>query len=116
MKRIRTENGTLVPASFQSDWFARWQKSSNVVIPKVGEMELDGSASMGRAGVSRFRHNSVTAPKADSKNFLRKKDAQETKWRKEGLTGDKLKEAKSEWLESKGVTNSKKMTGKSELK
>lgn len=82
--------------------FEKWQKRTKVDIPRAGERELAGAAEMAQnSHAGRFRHNNVTAPKLDSKSFKRKMDAQETKWRKEGLKGKDFQNAKDEWLESK---------------
>ncbi|KAJ3307986.1 ATP-dependent RNA helicase ddx54, partial [Boothiomyces sp. JEL0838] len=49
-KRIKTESGTLVPATFKTDRFEKWKKKSGVDMPRVGEMEIQGGQK-GNVGV-----------------------------------------------------------------
>ena len=81
----------------------------------MGDQELSNAADMTQK-LSRFRHNSTTAPTLSSKSFQRKLDSQETQWRKQGIKGADLAAAKSEWLGGKGVTKTVGRKGKSELK
>ncbi|KAJ2368369.1 ATP-dependent RNA helicase dbp10 [Coemansia sp. RSA 2610] len=65
-KLIRTENGTVLPASFKSGTFREWQDKNRVQIPRVGEQELDnaaGRAATGRYVSGRFQHTKVTRAK-----------------------------------------------------
>ena len=95
--------------------FSKWQKKTKVDLPRAGEQELSNAADMSQK-TSRFRHNSVTAPTLSSKSFQRKMDTQETQWRKQGLKGEQLTNAKSDWFTSKGVTKTVGKKGQSELK
>lgn len=95
--------------------FSKWKNKTKVDLPRVGDQELANAADM-TMKQSRFRHNSTTAPTLSSKSFQRKMDSQETQWRKQGLKGADLANAKSEWLAGKGVTKTVGRKGKSELK
>jgi ATP-dependent RNA helicase DDX54/DBP10 len=39
-KRIKTEHGTSVPASFKSDIYQKWQRKTRTALPQVGDVEL----------------------------------------------------------------------------
>ncbi|KAI9094132.1 P-loop containing nucleoside triphosphate hydrolase protein [Phlyctochytrium arcticum] len=76
-KKMRMESGAVINASFKTKKFADWQKRSKVAIPRAGELELSDaahhSASAGNAtGERRYRHNKITAPDVNSKNYARK--------------------------------------------
>jgi ATP-dependent RNA helicase DDX54/DBP10 len=122
-KRIRTENGTLVAATFKSDRymnltrFERWKKKTHTELPSVGEVELQGSKQF-QPQMKRYRYNETHAPKLDSKNFQRKLAQQEAQWRKEGLKAKDIKEKRKEFIELKQQQGTKKepVKAKSELK
>lgn len=46
-KRIKTENGTLVAATFKSDRYEKWQKKTRGEIQKTGEIEIQGDLASG---------------------------------------------------------------------
>ncbi|KAJ3160810.1 ATP-dependent RNA helicase ddx54 [Geranomyces michiganensis] len=81
-KKIRTESGAVVNASFKSGRFAEWQKRSKVSLPRAGEMELGdasyrGSAAGHAVGGRKYRHNKITAPDQNSKNYQRNQKRRE---------------------------------------
>ena len=39
-KRIKTEHGTSVPASFKTDIYQKWQRKTRMQLPQVGDVEL----------------------------------------------------------------------------
>lgn len=39
-KRIKTEHGTSVPATFKTDIYQKWQRRTRTALPQVGDMEL----------------------------------------------------------------------------
>lgn len=39
-KRIKTEHGTSVPATFKSDIYQKWQRKTRMALPQVGDVEL----------------------------------------------------------------------------
>lgn len=39
-KRIKTEHGTSVPATFKSDIYQKWQRKTRTALPQVGDAEL----------------------------------------------------------------------------
>ncbi|KAJ2848272.1 ATP-dependent RNA helicase dbp10 [Coemansia brasiliensis] len=65
-KLIRTENGTVLPASFKSGTFKEWQDKNKISIPRVGEQELGNAADRAKAGkyvTGRFQHTKITQAK-----------------------------------------------------
>ncbi|KAJ2451893.1 ATP-dependent RNA helicase dbp10 [Coemansia sp. RSA 2336] len=65
-KLIRTENGTVLPASFKSGTFKEWQGKNKISIPRAGEQELGNAADRAKAGryvSGRFQHTKVTQAK-----------------------------------------------------
>ncbi|KAI9361159.1 hypothetical protein DFJ73DRAFT_814172 [Zopfochytrium polystomum] len=97
-KRIKTESGASVPASFKSDRFEKWQKRTRLVLPRNGEEELPAASiptTRGTAfGVKTYRHNNVTPANPNSKNYARKMAAAERNMRLEAKgkgTGKKIK-------------------------
>ncbi|KAJ2498177.1 ATP-dependent RNA helicase dbp10, partial [Coemansia sp. RSA 2052] len=65
-KLIKTESGTMLPASFKSGTFRDWQDKSKVSIPRAGEQELvdaKGKATAGKYATGRFQHTKVTEAK-----------------------------------------------------
>ncbi|KAJ3269832.1 ATP-dependent RNA helicase ddx54 [Terramyces sp. JEL0728] len=113
-KRIKTESGTLVPATFKTDRFEKWKKKSGVDMPRVGEMEIEGGqkGNVG-VGVRKYRHNSVTKPTLTSKSFTRKLAQKESLWRKEGLDKKDIQKRKAEYIDSNKPTQ---VRGTDELK
>lgn len=81
-------------------------------MPRIGEKELDNAQGMNVS--TKFRHNSTSAPSLNSKNFKRKLDSEESKWRKEGLKGAEMTKAKQEFIRSKGIETKREVA--SELK
>ncbi|TPX42793.1 hypothetical protein SeLEV6574_g05413 [Synchytrium endobioticum] len=75
-KRVRTDSGALVPASYNSKRFEDWQAKTKMSLPRPGEMELDNGAASAKAlsafGNRRFRHNKITAPTPGSASSIRK--------------------------------------------
>lgn len=39
-KRIKTEHGTSVPATFKTDIYQKWQRKTRMALPQVGDVEL----------------------------------------------------------------------------
>jgi ATP-dependent RNA helicase DDX54/DBP10 len=115
-KRIKTESGTLVSASFKTDRYEKWQKKTRGEIQRVGEIENKETSELNQNG-KRYRYTGITAPKFDSKTFQRKLCRMEGKLRKEGLSGKDLKEQKEKWIEEKKkLVSTVNSTAKSELK
>jgi ATP-dependent RNA helicase DDX54/DBP10 len=65
VKMVRTENGTLLPATFRSGRFDEWKSKSRVALPQIGEAENSstGTRKHAKPGVRRFKHNRIVAPK-----------------------------------------------------
>ena len=63
VKMVRTENGSLLPATFRSGRFDEWKSKSRVALPQVGEAENSSNDTRKHAGVRRFKHNRIVAPK-----------------------------------------------------
>ncbi|KAJ3391161.1 ATP-dependent RNA helicase ddx54 [Entophlyctis sp. JEL0112] len=87
-KRMRTESGASVLASYKSGRFEQWQKKTNIRLPLIGEQELN----IGSSGVEgvvnpferKYRHNKVVAANPKSKSFQRRLAAAEAAARKSG--------------------------------
>ncbi|KAJ1743096.1 ATP-dependent RNA helicase dbp10 [Coemansia sp. RSA 989] len=65
-KLIRTENGTVLPASFKKGTFKEWQDKNKISIPRAGEQELGNAADRAKAGryvSGRFQHTKITQAK-----------------------------------------------------
>ncbi len=82
-------------------------------MPRLGEQELASAQSLTQS-TKRYRYNETALPNLNSKSFARKVSNMEAKWRKEGLKGDAMKDAKKQWLETK--IGKPEPQGKSELK
>ena len=63
VKMVRTENGSLLPATFRSGRFDEWKSKSRVALPQIGEAENSSTGTRKLAGVRRFKHNKIVAPK-----------------------------------------------------
>ncbi|ORX86736.1 DEAD-domain-containing protein [Anaeromyces robustus] len=87
-KRIKTESGNIIPASYKSKRFEEWQKKTKIEIPRSGEKELDNSANaadMSQLYKSRrIVHTKMTPGNPNSKNQQRKKARLEAEARREG--------------------------------
>jgi len=87
-KRIKTESGNLILASYKSKRFEEWQKKTKIEIPRAGEKELESSANT--ADLSqlyksrRVIHTKMTPGNPNSKNQQRKKARLEAEARREG--------------------------------
>ncbi|PIA15171.1 DEAD-domain-containing protein [Coemansia reversa NRRL 1564] len=97
-KLIRTENGTVLPATFKSGTFKDWQDKNRINVPRVGEQELGNAASKANAGKytsGRFQHTKVTEAKPldplamDYERKMRKRKMQNAD--DAGANGDKYK-------------------------
>lgn len=90
-KRIKTDSGASVAATFKSNRFEQWQKRTKINLPRAGEQELQiGSLqAMGGSAVGQrtYRHNTVTLANPKSKNFARKQAAAERADRLEKKSG-----------------------------
>jgi len=62
VKMVKTESGAKLPATYRSGRFDEWKAKTKRYLPRVGETEDQGS--QWKPGNKRFRHNTVTAPKA----------------------------------------------------
>ncbi|KAJ2730605.1 ATP-dependent RNA helicase dbp10 [Coemansia sp. BCRC 34962] len=65
-KLIKTESGTMLPASFKSGTYRDWQDRTKVSIPRAGEQELlnaSGKAAAGKYATGRFQHTKLTEAK-----------------------------------------------------
>jgi len=87
-KRIKTESGNIIPASYKSKRFEEWQKKTKIEIPRSGEKELENSANaadMSQLYKSRrIVHTKMTPGNPNSKNQQRKKARLEAEARREG--------------------------------
>ncbi|KAJ8327550.1 ATP-dependent RNA helicase dbp10 [Batrachochytrium dendrobatidis] len=104
-KRIRTDLGTLVPASFKSDRYERWSKRTRTDMPRTGDLELADAEqianSAGNAtGVRVYRHQRMLAPSIGSKSFDRKLGKMESQWRKDGMKSEEIKQKRLESMEN----------------
>ncbi|KAJ3102120.1 ATP-dependent RNA helicase ddx54 [Phlyctochytrium planicorne] len=93
-KRIKTDSGASIPASFKSNKFEMWQKKTRVELPRSGEEELKSlpaAVESSVLGIRKYRHNKITAADPKSANFKRKQAAMERAIRK----GEKLPEKKT---------------------
>jgi len=87
-KRIKTESGNVILASYKSKRFEEWQKKTKIEIPRAGEKELENSANA--ADLSqlykshRVVHTKMTPGNPNSKNQQRKKARLEAEARREG--------------------------------
>ncbi|KAJ3333932.1 ATP-dependent RNA helicase ddx54 [Blyttiomyces sp. JEL0837] len=114
-KRIKTESGASVPASFKSNRFEQWQKKTKLSLPRTGEEELSSSALTTGGlvyGQRKYRHNSITAANPNSANFKRKQARMEKEARKEGKPISEVREA----LKSNISTAKPQQKAKSELR
>lgn len=64
-KRIKTEHGTSVPASFKSDIYQKWQRKTRTILPQVGDVELGNDKVAALAPKKRW----VTRKKPNNKPF-----------------------------------------------
>ncbi|KAJ7218034.1 P-loop containing nucleoside triphosphate hydrolase protein [Mycena pura] len=62
VKLVRTENGTRLPATYRSGRFDEWKAKTRVSLPRVGEVEHEGSH-RGKPIGQRFRHNKIVNAK-----------------------------------------------------
>jgi ATP-dependent RNA helicase DDX54/DBP10 len=87
-KRIKTESGNVIPASYKSKRFEEWQKKTKIEIPRSGEKELDSSANAANMSQlyksRRVVHTKMTPGNPNSKNQMRKKARLEAEARREG--------------------------------
>ncbi|KAJ3074379.1 ATP-dependent RNA helicase ddx54 [Podochytrium sp. JEL0797] len=85
-KRIKTDSGASVPASYKSDRFQQWQKKNRVEFPRAGEQELASGAATDAANpfAKKYRYHEVHAANPSSKSFQRKVAAAEKQARKDG--------------------------------
>jgi ATP-dependent RNA helicase DDX54/DBP10 len=93
-KRIKTESGATVLASFKSDRYEKWQKKTKISIPRAGDAEVASVPVTER----RYRHNNVYTPNINSKSFTRKLNSKEKELRKSGLKGKDFETAKKEYI------------------
>ncbi|KAJ3196951.1 ATP-dependent RNA helicase ddx54 [Irineochytrium annulatum] len=118
-KRIKTDSGASVPASFKSNRFESWQKKTRVSIPRVGDEEI-ASAMLGASGKPfgqrTYRHNKITPADPKSKNFARKQAMEEKKARVEGKSGKVRKMSSTPAAGQSKSASAPKSKGKSELK
>ncbi|KAJ3342629.1 ATP-dependent RNA helicase dbp10 [Gonapodya sp. JEL0774] len=72
IKRMRSESGALVEASFRSGRFQEWQNKTKTTVPRVGEMESAASKVAKVSGFRKFRHTGTKAPTPGSMSQQRK--------------------------------------------
>ncbi|KAJ2887800.1 ATP-dependent RNA helicase dbp10, partial [Coemansia asiatica] len=124
-KLIKTESGTMLPASFRAGTFKSWEQKTKTHMPRVGESEMANAASRAAAGkysTGRFKHTKVTEAKPldplsiDYERKLKKRKAQEGE---DGSQGDKYKgtvvfsDDEGSGRKKDGKGNKKKMGGSS---
>lgn len=92
-KRIRTESGSIIPASYKSKRFEEWKNKTKIDIPRAGEKELETSIAHQSQlyKTHRFAHTKITPANPNSKNYQRKKASLEAAARREGKTLDNNK-------------------------
>ncbi|KAJ3210898.1 ATP-dependent RNA helicase ddx54 [Dinochytrium kinnereticum] len=90
-KRIKTDSGASIPASFKSNRYEMWQRKNHVALPRAGEEELKSlPMSAGHPlGRRKYRYNTVTAADPKSASFKRKQAAIERVVRKTGKAPEK---------------------------
>ena len=63
-KRVKTESGHSIPATYKTDAYARWSKKNKVHLPRVGDQELASDKVKPIVSTIRwkqkYRHNSGT--------------------------------------------------------
>ncbi len=111
-KRIRSENGTLIAATFKSNRFERWQKKTKITF---GEYEQQSTPNFDITA-RKYRHNKIQPADINSKSFQRKIDQKEKELRKSGIRGRDLEQSKSEWIKSRVNVQQPIASGKSELR
>ncbi|KAJ3110145.1 ATP-dependent RNA helicase ddx54 [Phlyctochytrium bullatum] len=117
LKRIKTDSGASVPATFKSNRYVQWQKRTKVSLPRAGEEELRNLPMDVRDSAShkrKFRHNKVTLADPNSASFKRKQAALEKQARKEGKTSKDAKKMASDL--AKETASARKAKAKSELR
>ncbi|KAJ2785078.1 ATP-dependent RNA helicase dbp10 [Coemansia interrupta] len=65
-KLIKTESGTMLPASFKAGTFKNWEQKTKTNMPRAGEQEMANAASRasgGRYVNGRFQHTKITEAK-----------------------------------------------------
>ncbi|KAJ2230102.1 ATP-dependent RNA helicase dbp10 [Coemansia sp. RSA 485] len=84
-KLIKTESGTMLPATFKAGTFKTWEQKTKTHVPRAGESEMVNAASRAAAGkysTGRFKHTKVTEAKPldplsiDYERKLKKRKAQ----------------------------------------
>ncbi|RKP21288.1 P-loop containing nucleoside triphosphate hydrolase protein, partial [Rozella allomycis CSF55] len=76
-KRIKTDSGMSVPASFKTDAYERWTKKNNVQLPKIGESELKDFSFQRKGRNQKFNNNNSTKTNDNNgkvKSELKSKD------------------------------------------
>lgn len=96
-KKIRTESGNIVNASFKTNRFEMWKKQTHTDFAKVGELERVHTSQKALNHTGKiYRHISNAEPTPGSNNQRRKQAAEEAKLRREGKLNDKaLKNGKN---------------------
>ncbi|KAJ3264816.1 ATP-dependent RNA helicase ddx54 [Chytriomyces hyalinus] len=118
LKRIKTDSGASIPASFKTDRFEQWQKKTRINLPRAGEQELaSGADGAPNPFAKKYRYNTTTAANPKSKNFARKAAAAERQARKEGGNPGAARQALLESVAQAAPTKTAGGRGaKSELK
>ncbi|KAJ1823354.1 ATP-dependent RNA helicase dbp10, partial [Coemansia sp. RSA 2599] len=65
-KLIKTESGTMLPASFRAGTFKSWEQKTKTHVPRAGESEMANAASKAAAGkysTGRFKHTKIIEAK-----------------------------------------------------
>jgi ATP-dependent RNA helicase DDX54/DBP10 len=97
VKMVRTENGSLLPATFRSGRFDEWKSKSRVALPQIGEAENSstGTRKHAKPGVRRFKHNRIVAPKPLDKlsNDYERKVRQQKKEEANGPSSSSAKQS-----------------------
>lgn len=73
-KRMRSETGQLLLASYKTKRYQEWREKTKMHIPHAGEQELaiQKLSNNPALGQKKYRYNTYTAPDPNSKNSLRK--------------------------------------------
>ncbi|KAJ1569530.1 ATP-dependent RNA helicase ddx54 [Nowakowskiella sp. JEL0078] len=119
-KRIRTESGASIPASFKSNRFEDWKSKTKINMPRVGEIEDEESSTRGKRiiGERKYRHNKIMPADPNSLSSKRKNAREARILRKSGTDVQPVKAEPKKTPPPRSIPIRKKGTKgpKSELK
>ena len=68
-KRIKTDHGTSVPATFKSDIYQKWQRKTKMALPQIGDIELGSDKVASLAPKKRWVTRSKKSTNTSGGNF-----------------------------------------------